>query len=82
MENEIPKVYSPETIEPHWARSWVAQKLYRPSDDPARPCFCLVIPPPNITGMLHMGHMLEHTEMLGGGITRQKQGRAGSSEGR
>ena len=63
MENEIPKVYSPETIEPHWARSWVAQKLYRPSDDPTRPRFCLVIPPPNITGMLHMGHMLEHTEI-------------------
>jgi valyl-tRNA synthetase len=63
LENEIPKVYSPETIEPHWARSWVAQKLYRPSDDPARPRFCLVIPPPNITGSLHMGHMLEHTEI-------------------
>ena len=63
MENEIPKVYSPETIEPHWARSWVAQKLYRPSDDPTRPRFCLVIPPPNITGSLHMGHMLEHTEI-------------------
>jgi valyl-tRNA synthetase len=41
----------------------VAQKLYRPSDDPSRPRFCLVIPPPNITGMLHMGHMLEHTEI-------------------
>ena len=63
MEQEIAKVYSPEAIEPHWARSWVAQKLYRPSDDPARPRFCLVIPPPNITGMLHMGHMLEHTEI-------------------
>jgi valyl-tRNA synthetase len=63
LENEIAKVYSPETIEPHWARTWVAQKLYRPSDDPARPRFCLVIPPPNITGMLHMGHMLEHTEI-------------------
>ena len=63
MENEIPKVYSPETIEPHWAKSWVAQNLYRPSDDPARPRFCLVIPPPNITGSLHMGHMLEHTEI-------------------
>jgi valyl-tRNA synthetase len=63
LDNEIPKVYSPETIEPHWARSWVAQKLYRPSDDPTRPHFCLAIPPPNITGSLHMGHMLEHTEI-------------------
>ncbi len=63
MEAEIPKVYSPEAIEPRWARAWIEQKLYRPSDDPARPRFCLVIPPPNITGSLHMGHMLEHTEI-------------------
>jgi valyl-tRNA synthetase len=63
LDHDIPKVYSPETIEPHWARTWIAQKLYRPSDDPTRPRFCLTIPPPNITGMLHMGHMLEHTEI-------------------
>ncbi len=63
METEIPKVYSPESIEPRWARSWVTQKLYRPADESPRPHFCLVIPPPNITGSLHMGHMLEHTEI-------------------
>jgi valyl-tRNA synthetase len=63
MEAEIPKIYSPESIEPRWARYWVERKLYRPGDDPARPRFCLVIPPPNITGSLHMGHMLEHTEI-------------------
>jgi len=63
VEHEIAKVYSPETIEPRWAREWVERQLYRPSDDSARPNFCLVIPPPNITGSLHMGHMLEHTEI-------------------
>ncbi len=63
MQREIPKVYSPETIEPRWAREWVERKLYRPADGAARPRFCLVIPPPNITGSLHMGHMLEHTEI-------------------
>jgi valyl-tRNA synthetase len=63
MEVEIPKVYSPESIEPRWARYWVEKQLYRPTDDVARPRFCLVIPPPNITGSLHMGHMLEHTEI-------------------
>lgn len=63
MEAEIPKVYSPQTIEPRWARDWVERKLYRPLDDAARPRFSLVIPPPNITGSLHMGHMLEHTEI-------------------
>ncbi len=63
MEAEIPKVYSPEAIEPHWARYWVEQKLYRPSSDPDQRRFCLVIPPPNVTGALHIGHMLEHTEI-------------------
>ncbi len=63
MQAEIPRVYSPETIEPRWARYWIEQKLYRPAEDPTRPRFCLVIPPPNITGSLHMGHMLEHTEI-------------------
>jgi valyl-tRNA synthetase len=60
---DIPKVYAPETIEPRWARYWVEQQLYRPTDDPGRTDFCLTIPPPNITGSLHMGHMLEHTEI-------------------
>jgi valyl-tRNA synthetase len=63
MEAEIPKLYAPENIEPHWARFWVEQKLYRPADDVTKRHFCLVIPPPNITGSLHMGHMLEHTEI-------------------
>ena len=63
MEHEIPKVYSPETIEPRWAHEWIGRKLYTPGDDAARPRFSLVIPPPNITGSLHMGHMLEHTEI-------------------
>jgi valyl-tRNA synthetase len=63
VEHEIPKVYSPETTEPRWAREWVERKLYRPRDDSTRARFTLVIPPPNITGSLHMGHMLEHTEI-------------------
>jgi len=63
VETEIPKVYSPESIEPYWARVWVEQKLYRPSEDAARPRFSLAIPPPNVTGSLHIGHMLEHTEI-------------------
>jgi len=63
LDTEIPKVYSPESIEPRWAKEWVDRKLYRPADDRARPSFCLVLPPPNITGSLHIGHMLEHSEI-------------------
>ncbi len=60
---DIPKVYSPETIEPSWAERWAAQELYRATGDPARRRFSLAIPPPNVTGSLHIGHMLEHTEI-------------------
>jgi valyl-tRNA synthetase len=63
VETEIPKIYSPDSIEPYWARIWVEQKLYRPAGDPSRAPFGLVIPPPNVTGSLHIGHMLEHTEI-------------------
>jgi len=63
VETEIPKIYSPDSIEPYWARIWVEQKLYRPAGDPSRARFSLVIPPPNVTGSLHIGHMLEHTEI-------------------
>ncbi|HVA01887.1 MAG TPA: valine--tRNA ligase, partial [Terriglobia bacterium] len=63
VEAEISKVYSPESIEPRWARVWVESGLYRPLEDTARPRFSLVIPPPNVTGSLHIGHMLEHTEI-------------------
>jgi valyl-tRNA synthetase len=63
LTEEIAKVYSPDTIEPRWAREWIERRLYCPPDDAARKRFALVIPPPNITGSLHMGHMLEHTEI-------------------
>jgi valyl-tRNA synthetase len=63
LTEEIAKVYSPETIEPRWAREWIERSLYRPPEDSALERFALVIPPPNITGSLHMGHMLEHTEI-------------------
>ena len=63
MDNEIAKVYSPAEIELRWSRTWVEKKLYRPPDTPSGPRFALSLPPPNITGSLHMGHMLEHTEI-------------------
>ncbi|MBI2816642.1 MAG: valine--tRNA ligase [Acidobacteria bacterium] len=60
---EIPKVYHPSEIEPQWARKWVEERLFQADADSDRPMFSLVIPPPNVTGSLHMGHMLEHTEI-------------------
>ena len=63
MPGEIAKAYEPKQIEPRWAEFWVKEELFKA--DPARPgpVFSIVIPPPNVTGSLHIGHMLEHTEI-------------------
>jgi valyl-tRNA synthetase len=60
---EIEKVYEPRRFEPRWAQWWVESGIYRAEYRPGQPVFSLVIPPPNVTGVLHMGHMLEHTEI-------------------
>jgi valyl-tRNA synthetase len=60
---QLDKVYEPQRFEPHWAQWWVETNLYQATFEPGKPVFSLVIPPPNVTGSLHMGHMLEHTEI-------------------
>jgi valyl-tRNA synthetase len=60
---EIAKTYDPQQIEPRWARAWVEQKLFRADPQAGGPVFSIVIPPPNVTGSLHIGHMLDHTEI-------------------
>ncbi|MEO8097469.1 MAG: valine--tRNA ligase [Acidobacteriota bacterium] len=57
---EIEKVYEPQRFEPHWAKRWVDEQLFRVEPEPGVPYFSLAIPPPNVTGSLHMGHMFEH----------------------
>jgi valyl-tRNA synthetase len=58
---EIDKVYEPRRFEPHWAEWWVEHHTYRAEAHPGEPYFSLAIPPPNVTGSLHMGHMFEHS---------------------
>jgi valyl-tRNA synthetase len=58
---EIDKVYEPQRFEPHWAEWWVEHRTYRAEPHPGQPYFSLAIPPPNVTGSLHMGHMFEHS---------------------
>ena len=50
-------------FEPHWAQWWIDSGIFRASAKAAGRVFSLVIPPPNVTGSLHIGHMLEHTEI-------------------
>ncbi len=63
MAREIAKTYEPQQIEPRWAEFWVREQLFRADPNAPGPVFSIVIPPPNVTGSLHIGHMLEHTEI-------------------
>ncbi len=60
---QIEKVYEPRRFEPHWAQWWIDSGIFRASAKAGGKVFSLVIPPPNVTGSLHIGHMLEHTEI-------------------
>jgi len=60
---QIEKVYEPQRFEPHWAQWWIDSGVFRAMNRPASRVFSLAIPPPNVTGSLHIGHMLEHTEI-------------------
>ena len=66
MPHELPKAYEPGAIETRWADYWIREKLFHAPTPPAghaRNMFSLLLPPPNVTGRLHMGHMLNQTEM-------------------
>ncbi len=61
MTAELAKAYAPGDVESRWARRWVEEKFF--VADPALPgdSFSMVIPPPNVTGHLHLGHALNNT---------------------
>jgi valyl-tRNA synthetase len=63
MAREIAKAYEPQQIEPRWAEYWVQEELFKADPSAPGPVFSIVIPPPNVTGSLHIGHMLDHTEI-------------------
>ncbi len=66
MPHDLPKAYEPGAIETRWAEYWIKEKLFSvPTPPPGekRPVFTLLLPPPNVTGRLHMGHMLNQTQM-------------------
>ncbi|ACX51457.1 valyl-tRNA synthetase [Ammonifex degensii KC4] len=57
----LPPVYEPKEVEAKWYRFWEEGKFFRGEVDPSRRPFCIVMPPPNVTGELHMGHALDNT---------------------
>ena len=60
---ELAKSFEPAAIEAHWGPLWEASGVYQPTLDPSRPSFCIQLPPPNVTGTLHMGHAFNQTIM-------------------
>lgn len=60
MSTEIAKTYTPQQIEEKWYQYWLTNKYFKSIPDDREP-FTIVIPPPNVTGVLHMGHMLNNT---------------------
>ncbi|MBL7070953.1 MAG: valine--tRNA ligase [Candidatus Omnitrophica bacterium] len=58
---ELPKAYDPRTVEDRVYKSWEQRNLFAAKEDGKKKPYSIVIPPPNITGILHMGHALNNT---------------------
>ncbi|CCO07670.1 valine--tRNA ligase [Desulforamulus hydrothermalis] len=60
-EQNIPTVYNPGEVEDKWYRHWENNKYFAASVEKDKTPFCIIMPPPNVTGQLHMGHALDNT---------------------
>ena len=58
---QVDSRYQPRNIESRWYQFWLDQGLFRSTPDKEKQAYTIVIPPPNVTGVLHMGHMLNNT---------------------
>jgi valyl-tRNA synthetase len=58
---ELSTKYNPSEVEDKWYQYWLTQGFFHAEVNPAKEPYCIVIPPPNVTGVLHMGHMLNNT---------------------
>ena len=61
MSEELSKVYSPKEIEDKWYKIWEEKGYFNAQHNDDKPGYSIVIPPPNVTGILHMGHMLNNS---------------------
>ena len=71
MSRELASSFSPEDIEAALYEKWVAAGYFKATSTSTKPAFTIVIPPPNVTGSLHIGHALDHT--LQDTLTRMKR---------
>ncbi|MDP3142472.1 MAG: valine--tRNA ligase [Candidatus Omnitrophota bacterium] len=61
MPEELSKQYNPKETEDKWYKIWEENNLFSAKPSPDKPPYCIVIPPPNVTGILHMGHALNNS---------------------
>jgi valyl-tRNA synthetase len=61
MKIKFDKAYESKRVEQYWYERWIKAGCFKAQDSSNKPAFCLVIPPPNVTGSLHMGHALDET---------------------
>lgn len=59
--DDIPKAYNPIEVEDKWYKYWEDNKIFHSEVDDTKESYTIVIPPPNVTGMLHLGHILNNT---------------------
>ncbi len=58
---ELSKTYNPKEVEEKWLNTWLSEKIYKSKIDPNKESFSIALPPPNVTGSLHMGHAFGDT---------------------
>ena len=61
MSAEISTAYEPGAVEEKWYRIWLEQKSFQANPESKKPSYAIIIPPPNVTGVLTMGHVLNNT---------------------
>ena len=59
--NQLSKAYEPQLVEERWGEYWIREGLFSPTTEGPRESYTIVIPPPNVTGSLHIGHALTYT---------------------
>lgn len=61
MTQELPKAFEAKNVEEKWYRFWEEGRFFEADASSSKPAYCICIPPPNVTGVLHMGHALVNT---------------------
>ena len=61
MSNEIPKIYDPKQVEDKWYKQWMESGYFHAEVNKDKKPYTIVIPPPNVTDRLHMGHAFNNT---------------------